>query len=83
MSGANVLNGYSANIFKSIEQSSGGVKGYFTVTEAGYFIGLSGFIGALLGIFTVPYFTRRALLIGGHLLMGAFLLLVAVLIGFN
>lgn len=79
MAGANIFNGYSSYIFKEIEKKSGAV-GTFNPTEGGYFIGTSGFIGGILGIFTVPFFSRRAILIGGHFLMGMFLGMVAFFI---
>ena len=79
MSGANILNGYASFIFSEIENKSGAV-GTFNPTQGGYFIGTSGFIGGCLGIFTVPFFNRRTLLIGGHFLMAIFLGLVAFFI---
>ena len=75
MSGVNIINGYSTQIFDKI-----GEDGTFSTSQKNYFVGCSGFLGAFFSNFTVAFLTRRTILIGGHTLMGIFLLLIAIFI---
>lgn len=77
MSGVNIINSYSTNIFDDIKNNGGG-DGSFTTPQKNLFVGCSGFTGAFLSNFTVAFLSRRMILIGGHFLMGIFLLLVAI-----
>ena len=75
MSGVNIINGYSTQIFDHI-----GDEGTFTTAQKNYFVGCSGFFGACLSKYTVLHLNRRTILIGGHFLMGIFLFLIAIFI---
>ena len=77
MSGINVVNVYAPTIFDQIKKDNPG-SGGFTTEQDTYFIGAAGFLGAVLSNFTVALFSRRKLFIGGHMLMGVFLSLIAI-----
>ena len=77
MSGINILNVYAPTIFDNIRKSTG-AKGGLSTEQDVYFVGAAGFVGAVLANFTVAYFSRRTLFIGGHALMGVFLATVGL-----
>jgi len=82
MSGINIINVYAPTIFTEIKdktQTTGGLSPIQNV----YFVGAAGFVGAVLANFIVAYLSRRALFIGGHLLMGIFLVSVAICINYE
>ena len=68
MAGCNIVNMYSTIIFEGIASQSDSVP--LTPTACSYFIGCSGFVGAIFAAFTCLYFTRRTVFIGGHVSMG-------------
>ena len=55
----------------------------FTPITATYFLGTAGLLGAIVSLGTVSYFTRRALLVGGHIIMMILLTLVGVFTDIN
>jgi len=77
MSGINIVNVYAPTIFTEIRNKNH-TTGGLSPEQCTYFVGAAGFVGAVLSNFTVAYFSRRALFLGGHVLMGIFLLLVAI-----
>ena len=76
MAGITIVNIYAATIFENIVKEGGTM--FVRVPTAGIFIGVSGFIGAFFSNFTVYYFSRRGVFIGGNLLMLIFLLITAI-----
>jgi len=82
MSGINIVNIYAFFIFNKIMTDSGAEMPMSPKTMT-YFIGASGLLGAVLGNFTVKQFSRRGLVIGGHVWMGVCLTLVAITIHLN
>jgi hypothetical protein len=64
LSGQSVICIYSTAIFE-IMTSKGAVSRYM-IKQENNFIGYAAVMGALLSYFTVSYFSRRALFIGGH-----------------
>ena len=55
----------------------------FTSITATYFLGIAGFGGAFVSFLTVPYLSRRMVLIGGHAFIMLFCVLIAVFIDIN
>lgn len=55
--------------------TSKGAISRYQVKEENNYIGYAAVIGAILSMFTVSYFTRRALFIGGHFFMGCLMFL--------
>ena len=51
---------------------------FVTIPTAGIFVGVSGFTGAFLANFTVYFWTRRAVFIGGHFCMMIGLLVAGI-----
>jgi hypothetical protein len=78
MGGVNIINIYAKNIFDSIS-AQGGQSSLSEQAQVSL-VGLSNFIGAFVATFTVLYFTRRVLFIGGFCIIGFCMLLIAVLI---
>jgi len=64
---------YSTAIFEMMT-NKGAVSKYY-VKQENNFIGYAAVVGAIMSYFTVSYFSRRALFIGGHLLMGILMFL--------
>lgn len=75
MAGIGIINIFSTAIFTNVHKGSDIHK--FSLNEENYYIGLSGFIGSLMALWTVKYLTRRALFIGGHFVMGILHILCA------
>jgi len=63
---------YSKKIFKDIGTSS------FTPREANYLVGVVNFLATVGSVFIIKRFSRRSLLIPGHVLMGAINILVGL-----
>jgi len=78
MSGINIINGFSKQIFEEIEKK--GAKSSLSPTEQNYFIGITGFVGTVIAIGAVAALKRKTNLIFFHFLMGVALALVAVFI---
>lgn len=78
MSGINIVNGYSKQIFDILKNN--GVESSLSPTVQNYFIGISGFTGAFIANFTVLYLSRRAIFIGGHFVMLIFLAGVGIFV---
>ena len=78
MAGVNVINIYTKVIFDAIEKE-GGVSSLSAKTQS-YFIGISGFFGAICAGFTVLYFSRRTIFIGGHSIIGVCMLAIGLFI---
>ena len=75
MSGVNIVNGYPNQIFDKIGQ-----EGTYSTSQKNYFVGCSGFLGALTSQFAVAYLKRRTIMIGGQTLMAILLLMIALFI---
>ena len=75
MAGCNIIFIYAKQIYDKINDSGASRSG-LTPTQDTYVIGSMGLVGAILSNWTVKYFSRRALFIGFHLVMGVFLALV-------
>ena len=75
MSGIGIINIFSTTIFENIHK--GQVVRGMSLKQENYYIGLSGVIGAVLSLWTIKYLSRRAIFIGGHLIMAVFLFMVA------
>ena len=78
MSGINIINSYSSNIFDEIAKK--GAVSALTPSQQNLYIGLSGFTGAAFAGMTVSALSRRMIFIGGHVVMGFLLFLVALFI---
>jgi len=78
MSGINIINGFSKQIFEEIEKK--GAKSSLSPTEQNYFIGVTGFVGTVIAIGAVAALKRKTNLIFFHFLMGISLALVAVFV---
>lgn len=75
MSGIGVVNIYCITIFDALQRK--GAISRLTAIEDSYYIGLSGFVGAVLSYYTVSLLSRRAVFIGGHLCMAVLLFATA------
>lgn len=78
MSGINIINGFSKQIFQEI--AAKGAVSSLSPTQQNYFVGVGGFLATLCSIPAVKLTSRRGNLIGFHLLMGFALGLVALFI---
>ena len=73
LSGQSVICIYSTAIFEMM--TSRGAISRYQVKQENSFIGYTAVIGAMLSYFTVSYFSRRVLFIGGHFIMGVLMFL--------
>jgi hypothetical protein len=64
---------YSTNIFEDINML--GSHSRFDIKTENNFIGYSACIGAILSYYSVAFFKRKTLFVGGHFIMGALLLM--------
>ena len=78
MAGVNIINIYAPTIFERIKKSGG--NSTLSATSQSYFIGVSGFFGAILAAFTVLKFSRRAIFISGHSIIGVCMLSIGLFI---
>ena len=68
LSGQSVICIYSTAIFEMM--TSKGAISRYQVKQENNFIGYAAVVGAMLSYFSVSFFSRRTLFIGGHFLMG-------------
>jgi len=73
LTGIGIIGIYSTAIFETISRS--GATSRLTIKQDNTYIGYAGVVGALISLWTVSYFSRRAIFVGGHFFMGIFLLL--------
>jgi len=73
LSGQSVICIYSTAIFEMM--TSKGAISRYQVKQENSFIGYAAVVGAFISYFTVSYFTRRVLFIGGHFLMAILMFL--------
>ena len=72
-SGINIVNIFADKIIGEANDS----KTMFVSNQlAAVFIGLSGFIGAIIGNFVVFFLSRRATFIGGHFVMAVCFIII-------
>ena len=76
MAGVNIINIYTSTIFEDIALK--GAKSSLSPKTQTYFIGISGFVGAILAAFSVQNLTRRQIFIGGHSIIGVCMLLIGL-----
>ena len=74
MGGVSIIGIFATTIFDNVHK--GQLLISLSLKTELFYIGLSGFIGAVLGLWTVKYLTRRAIFIGGHLIMAVQLFFV-------
>ena len=75
MTGIGIINLFSTSIFEAVHKGS--LARTLSLKQENYYIGLSGLVGAVLSLWTIKYLSRRAIFIGGHLVMGILLFMVA------
>ena len=73
LTGIGIINIYSTAIFETILRS--GAPSKLTIKQDNTFIGYAGVAGAIFSFWTVQYFSRRAIFVGGHFFMAVFLFL--------
>jgi hypothetical protein len=78
IAGNGIVNIFSTLIFDGITRM-GGVS-VLTTKQENYLVGFSGLIGAVLSFWSVTYFSRRTIFVGGHFIMGVLLFLVGYFI---
>lgn len=78
IAGNGIVNIFSTLIFDGITRM-GGVS-VLTTKQADYLVGFSGLVGAIVSFWSVPYFSRRTIFVGGHLIMGILLFLLGYFI---
>jgi hypothetical protein len=78
MAGVNIINIYTPIIFEEISKKGGSSD--LSATTQSYFIGVSGFFGAIFAAFTVLKFSRRMIFIGGHTIIGISMLSIGMFI---
>lgn len=78
IAGNGIVNIFSTLIFDGITRM-GGVS-VLTTKQADYLVGFSGVVGAIVSFWSVPYFSRRTIFVGGHLIMGILLFLLGYFI---
>ena len=64
---------YSTNIFENINNM--GSRSKFDIKMENNFIGYAACVGAILSYYSVAFFKRKTLFVGGHFIMGALLLM--------
>lgn len=74
MAGVSIIGIFSTTIFENVHK--GQLIRSISLNQENYYIGLSGFVGSVLGLWTVKYLSRRTVFIGGHLLMAVLLFFV-------
>ena len=75
MTGIGIINIFSTAIFENVHKAA--VNHKLTLSQENYYIGLSGFSGAVLSLWSIRLLSRRAIFIGGHFVMMILLFLVA------
>jgi hypothetical protein len=75
MTGIGIINIFSTTIFENVHK--GQSLRTLSLKQENYYIGLSGLVGAILSLWTIRYLSRRAIFIGGHLIMAVLLFAVA------
>lgn len=67
-SGIGIVQLFCAGIFDSIQKLGG--HSMFTLKQQVYYIGGAAFVGSVLSYYSVMLFSRKALFVGGHFVMG-------------
>ena len=78
LSGIGIINIYATYIFETILKR--GAVSKLTAKQDTYFIGGATLLGAMLSYYSIAIFSRRAIFIGGHFMMGALLMLTGYFI---
>jgi hypothetical protein len=78
IAGVNIINIYTTTIFEFI--SASGASSKLSAKTQSYFIGISGFFGAILAAFTINKFSRRAIFLGGFGIIGICMLSIGLFI---
>jgi hypothetical protein len=81
ISGVVFINIYTLKVFKDIVKNGG--KLIATPADIVPYIGFSNVLGCILSKFTIGYFLRRTIFIGGLIIMAIFLILFAISIHIN
>lgn len=72
MAGVSIVGIFATTIFENVHK--GQLIRSISLRQENFYIGLGGFAGGILGIWTVKYLSRRTVFIGGHLLMAVLLI---------
>jgi len=73
-----VINIYSTDIFQKLEDQEAHTS--LGIPKMNLIIGIAGFAGSIISNFTISYFSRRGVLIGGHFFMMVFHFLIFLFI---
>ena len=76
--GIGVVNMFAVTIFYNIHKL--GALSRLSQKQETYYIGLTGIIGAILSYYSIGWFSRKAIFVGGHFFMGLFLFICGYLI---
>lgn len=76
LSGVCLVNGFVILIFEKLNTYNlehHGKMNKYTAKQDSYIVGFANIFGAILSYYTIKIFSRRAIFVGGHILMGAIL----------
>jgi hypothetical protein len=64
---------YSSHIFEDITMM--GSRSRFSINTENNFLGYASVVGAILSYYSVSFFKRKTLFVGGHFIMGVLLMM--------